>query len=102
MPLDQGATELYETAWNLACVRQLTPSLCWTLRVLRVVSLDGPQKGPGEGEGMPSVEYLAMVSPVTYAARGPVNWETRALSGFLLQEGHQESAQKKARLGNSQ
>ncbi len=28
---------------------------------------------------------------VTYATRGPVNWETRALCGFSLLEGHWES-----------
>ncbi len=39
---------------------KLTPSLCWT-RVLRVVSLGGPLKGPGEVGGMITMEYLAML-----------------------------------------
>jgi hypothetical protein len=73
----------------LATVK-LIPSLCWT-RVLRVVSLGGPQKGPGEGGGI-SAQRGVFGNGVTYAARGPVNRETGALGGFSLRaESHRES-----------
>jgi hypothetical protein len=77
-----------ETARNPACVRQTDP--------FSVLDASPPSGEPGwssEGtrRGGRNDQRGVFGNGVTYAARGPVNLETGALSGFSLREGHRES-----------
>jgi hypothetical protein len=98
-----------ETAWNPACVRQTDP-----FSVLDASPLSGEPGWSSEGtwRGGRNKKRGVFGNGVTYAARGPVNRGTGALSGFSLREDHRESgpldpyliptkmpSKKKARLG---
>jgi hypothetical protein len=85
---EDAVTSVSRSRRELACVHQTDP--------LSVLDASPPSGEPGwssegTGRGGRNGQRGVFGNGVTYAARGPVNWETGALGGFFLWEGHQES-----------